>query len=233
MSDTQSSNSQTATTPPATPAGPSSEELQARIAELEKSREGILRDVQEERRKRQELESKLNQPAPAPSAAQNDVTQDELGRVLKPYIDPVKKEAEAARAMLQKYEEEKALEVVAARLGKSKQDVLADKVFQDRFTSTINKYGVRGASLSDLATKAMELMDLEDLRAKEAERVRVAKANDNSSLPSGTPSAPNPSKRELTQEEWDKLSLTDYEKLSQNGSFVQDPNTGKIVYTPN
>src|SRR5688572_10872402 len=95
MSENENTNVQTPAAPPATPAV-NVEEIKAQMqAESNKQREGILRDLQNERAKRQELEARIQPPASPP--ANRDVSRDELGKVLDPYMAPIRKMADEAQ----------------------------------------------------------------------------------------------------------------------------------------
>lgn len=220
-------NTQTPPAPPAPPAGPSLEDLQAQKAELEKSREGLLRDLQEERRKRQELESRAS--SSASSAGKEDVTQDELGKVLDPYIRPLKQNVEAANKELEMLRLEKAQTFLANQLGKKWEDIEADRDFQSKMIQVANKYGVSG-NIYDRTVRAYELVQLEDLRAKEAERARAAKAQAAASMPVGAPAAPVSSGKEYSLTEFDRMSPSEFDALSSKGDFKKIDN--KIVYVP-
>lgn len=231
MSDVVNSNAQTPEVPtPATPAGPSLEEIQAKVTELEKAREGLIRDVQQERAKRQELEARLSQP-PASSPAQPDVNQDELAKVLNPYLAPVVKQVEAANKELETLRLEKAQSYLSTKMGKTWDQIETDTAFQDKLLSVVRKYGVSG-NIYDRTVRAYELLQLEDLKAKEADRIRAAQAASVQSLPSGAPPASSSAAREYSAEEFNRMGANDFDLLSSKGSFRKDA-SGKFVYTPN
>jgi hypothetical protein len=214
-------------TPPAVPpsAGPTVEELQAKLAEYEKAKEGLIRDVQQERAKRQELEQRIAPPAPSPGT-EPDVNNDELGRVLKPYLDPVKKEASQ---IVTEYYRDKALDHLSAKTGKSRDQIMADMSFQDRLVATARKWNLRGNDY-EVATRAYELMELEEMKAKEVERQRNVNAGSQSNLSIGTPPAPSAVKKEYSAEEFDTMPLHEFDRLSKAGDFKKTP-AGSFVYT--
>ncbi len=215
--------------PPPAAAGPTPAELQAKIAELEKQSEGRLRDLQNERNKRQELEAKLTPPAPAPSA-QNDVEQDELGKVLKPYLAPIEERARKAEAFVAKTVREQALELLAARTGKSKEAVMNDAELDRKLTAIEKRYAITG-NLLEKTERVLDIMDLEDLKAREVERKRVSDASGNSSLPSGNAAPVSAAAREYSEADFSALPSHEYEKLASSGSFKAGKD-GKIVFTP-
>ncbi len=216
-------------TPPAA-AEPTPAELQAKIAELEKQSEGRLRDLQSERKARQEAEARATPTAPA-SSAPKDVEQDELGKVLKPYLAPIEERARKAEAFVANTFRDKALELLASKTGKSKEAVIEDKDLDNKLTSIVKRYALTGNVL-EVTQRACDIMDLEDLRTREVERKRVADASGSASLPTGT-AAPLPaSSKEYSEEDWTAMPLHEYEKLSNSGSFHQGKD-GKIVFTPN
>lgn len=227
-------NSNTQPTPTATPptsTGPTAEELMAKVSELEKQSEGRLRDLQDERRKRQDLEARFNSSAPAPSAnAAPDVAQDELGKVLSPYIAPLLKRVQVAEAVAAQTVEDKAMAHLVEKTGRSRQALLDDRGFQDKLTAVVRKYGFAG-NIYDITTKAYEVLELENLKSKEAERARAATASGSSSLPSGTPPPVVFGAKEFSEKEWSNMPLHEYEKLSEAGTFNQNDD-GKIVFTP-
>lgn len=211
---------------PVTPAGPSVEELQAKVAELERSREGLLRDKQREVAKRQELESRLQPSAPS-AAPQQDVTQDELGKVLTPYLAPVLKETAAIRAQLA---EERAKGVLSAKSGKKWEEIEADKDFQAKLTDVATRYGLFGSS-DQVVSKAYDIMKLEDLKVEVAERERTAKAASNASMPSGAPPAPVVSGKEYSADEFNKMHWKTFDEMSSKGSFKKQAD-GTFKYSP-
>lgn len=231
--ENQNGTTQTAseqTPPPA--AGADVAALQARLAELEKQSEGRLRDLQSERAKRQELEAKLTPPAPVSSTdKETDVAQDELGKVLTPYIAPVMARVKQAEAFVANTYRDKALEHLAAKTGKSKEAVLSDKELDDKLSSIVKRYGFTG-NVYDVTVRAVQIMELENLQAQEAERKRTANANVNSSLPTGTNNAPvSMGSKEYSEEDWAAMPLHEYEKLASAGDFTPGKD-GKIVFTP-
>jgi hypothetical protein len=231
-----SSNSQATpevATPPA--AGNQAADLATRVAELERQSEGRLRDLQEERRKRQELEQRIA-PAPAPSAvphAEEDVVQDEVAKVLNPYLAPVRKQAAEAfkmqQQLLAKYQEDAAFAYLAEKTGKSRKQLEADTEFQQRLTKTAQNWGFVG-NIDEVARRAYEAMELEDFRAKQMESTRAAQAAAQASLPAGDPPASVSKGREYSATEFDRMSASEFEALSTKGSFRKID--GKFVYTP-
>lgn len=224
MEDQNSINPQTppAATPP-TSTGISVEELQAEREELRKQREGLLRDLQREREKRQELEAR--QSSPAPSAANPDVT-DELGKVITPYVAPALKEIQSLKDELAN---EKALNYLSTKTGKSVEAILEDKDLQTRLVSTARKWGLAGNSY-EVSKRALELMELEDMKHQEAERKRAASTSQNQTLPSGAPPAPVSSGREYSADEFNRMAPAEFDALSAKGSFRKVD--GKFVYSP-
>lgn len=225
MNEVNSNTQANAAVPPAPPAGPSLEEVQAKAAEAERAREGLLRDLQEERRKRQELEARLN-TSPAPSPANQDVSNDELAKVLHPYIAPVKKQAEE---FMNQYHADKGMEYLSAKTGRSKADIQNDKAYQDKFMGVARKWGITGNAY-DVSVKVYELMELEDMRNKKDESDRAANSSSAASLPSGAPPSPVVSSKSFKASEWEKMPLSEYEALQEKGTFHQDED-GNIVYT--
>ena len=220
MPDNSNTPAQSVATPP-TAAEPTSAELQAKIAELEKQSEGRLRDLQSERQKRQELETKSTPTAPASSAPVSpDVMQDELGKVLNPYFAPVMERVKKAEAFVANTYRDKALDHLSSKTGKSKEAVVADKDLDSKLTSIVKRYALTG-NVYDVTVRAVDIMELENLREAEAERKRSAGASANSSLPTGMAPAPVVGAREYSEEDWSAMPLPEYEKLSQSGSFVQ------------
>lgn len=226
----QDTNTQTASdaTPP-TAAGPTSAELQAKIAELEKQSEGRLRDLQSERVKRQELEAR-SAPVQAPSA-QNDVTQDELGKVLNPYFAPVMERVKKAEAFVANTYKDKAIDHLASKTGKSKDAVVNDKDLDDKLTGIVRRYALQG-NVYDVTVRAVEIMELENLRDVETERKRVASASSSQSLPTGTHQPTVSSGKDYSKDDFNALPMHEYEKLANSGTFHEDK-AGNIVFTPN
>lgn len=215
---------------PETPAaaGPSAAELQAQIDTLKKESEGRLRDLQSERTKRQELEARLTPPTVAP--VESEVPQDELGKVLKPYIEPLAKRVKLAEDIAARTLEDKAMDHLVAKTGKTKQQLLEDRDFQNNLVNISKRYGF-GGNIYDVTVKSYEIMELEKLRASEAERRRAAEANANASVPAGAPVPPAASVKEWDQESWSEMPLHEYEKYASTGTFHQSKD-GKIVFTP-
>jgi len=232
-----SSNSQAtpdAQTPPA--AGINAADLAARVAELERQSEGRLRDLQEERRKRQELEQRLSSVPASPAVPQAEhgvEPQDEVAKVLNPYLAPIKKQAEEAwktqQQMLAKYQEDAAFAYLAEKTGKSRKQLEADMEFQQRLAKTAQKWGFVG-TVDEVARKAYEAMELEDFRNQQSEKARAAQAAAQASLPAGAPPAPVSNGREYSADEFNRMSPLEFDRLSRDGSFRKVD--GKFVYTP-
>jgi hypothetical protein len=228
--DTQDTNTQPqpdASSPVA--AGPSAAELQAQLEEYKKQSEGRLRDLQQERARRQELEARLS--SPAPSAAKPDVTEDELAKVLHPYIAPVAKQAAEAQAELETLRVEKAKTYLSEKTGKSWNVIESDHEFQDKMHQIVRKYGVTGNTY-ERTQRAYELFELENLRTKEVERVRAAQTASAASLPSGTgkPTSSTNAKK-YTGEEFNRLPASEFGNMSDKGDFRKLPD-GTFEYTP-
>jgi hypothetical protein len=193
---------------------------------LKKQSEGRLRDLQSERTKRQELETRLTPPAPV---AQENV-QDELGNMLKPYLAPIAERARKAEAFVAQTVADKALQHLANKTGKSVEAIKGDADLDGKLTDIVKRYGLQG-NVYDVTVRACEIMELENLRSQEAERKRAATAQGNSSLPTGMSAAPNVASKEYSEEDFIALPLHVYEKLTNEGSFAQNKE-GKIVFTP-
>jgi len=204
----------------------------AKLAELEKQSEGRLRDLQAERQKRQELEAKLNNPTPAPSPANQDVTQDELGKVLKPYIDPVMNRVKQAEAFVQTTYLDKTAEFLSQKTGKAKDGILNDEELTQKLVNVAKRFQLQG-NVYDVTRRAYDIMELESLKDKEAERRRVADAAKNQSLPSGNnaPAQETHGAKEYSEKEFNEMPLHEYDKLVDAGSFLMNE-SGKVVYTP-
>lgn len=221
------SNTQTASneTPPAA-AGADVAALQAKVAELEKQSEGRLRDLQNERAKRQELEAR---PIPPAAPVSQETAQDELGNMLKPYLAPIAERARKAEAFVAQSVADKALQHLASVTGKSVDAVKSDSELDNKLTGIVKRYGLQG-NVYDVTVRACEIMELENLKAQDAERKRVAAAQGSSSLPTGMAPAPVVGAKEYSEEDFNAMPLHDYEKLSNSGSFLMK--AGKIVFTP-
>jgi hypothetical protein len=217
--------SQPTETPAAT--GPNVAEIQAELERVRKESEGRLRDLQAERNKRQEYEQRLN--SPAPSAVKPD--EDELGTVLKPYIAPIKRQAEEAVKELETMRHEKAQNYLTSKTGKAWEELNGDTVFQDRMAGVVRKYGITG-NIFDMTVRAYELMQLEDLKAKEVERVRLAQASQTASLPSGTGSvAPATASKKYTAAEFSALPAREFAALEKSGDWRKLPD-GSFEHLP-
>lgn len=224
-------NSNTQVQPaPAPSAALTPEQLQARITELEKQSEGRLKDLQSERQKRQDLEARINS-SPAPSPESNKDVKDELKAVLDPYIKPVEERAKRAEAFIAQTQMDKAADFLSQKTGKSRDAVLADEELGKRLSSIANRFGFRGDVYS-VTTKAWEIYELENLRSQEAERRRAEEAAKSGSIPTGTHVPAKVGSREYSEEDFNALPLGEYDKLSSEGTFLQNKE-GKIVYTPN
>lgn len=217
-------NVQTPPAPTATPAG-NTEEMAKLKAEFEKTREGLIRDLQQERTKRQELEQRLSPPAPSPEP-QKDVSQDELGKVLEPYTAPLRK---AVGIIQQQLNEERAKSVLSSKTGKKWEEIEADKGFQEKLTDVARRHKLVGTA-DDVVARAYRIMELEDLEAREIERVRTVKANSQASIPSGSAPAPVTSNKEYSAEEFEKLPWQEFDRLSKAGNFRKVD--GKFVLVP-
>ena len=226
--ENENGSTQTAseTNPPAA-AGVDIAALQAKVAELEKQSEGRLRDLQSEREKRRELETKLNTP---PATVVNEPVVDELGKVLKPYLDPIVDRARRAEAFVAQSVADKALQHLSKVTGKSVDAVKGDKDLDSKLSDIVRRYGLQGDVYS-LTVRACEIMELENLKAQDAERKRAIAAQGNSSLPTGVAPAPIVGSKEYSEEDFAALPMHEYEKLQNSGSFHQNKE-GKIVFTP-
>lgn len=232
----QNGNTQVQTPPAASPAstGETVEQYKARIAELEKANEGRLRDLQAERAKRQELEAKLNSSA-SPAASEQGVTQDEVGKVLNPYLKaataPLEAKVKEAEAFIQNSYLERTAEFLAEKTGKPKHNVLNDKDLTDKLVDVAKRYKLVGG-VYDVTKRAYEIMELENLRASESERKRQSQANASQPLP-GSTHVPNPvGSKEFSEADFIAMPREMYEPLANSGSFVMDEKSGKITWTP-
>lgn len=221
-----------AQTPPAS--GNQDAQLAARVAELERSNEGRLRELQEERRKRQELEQRLSSVPASPAAPEFGVEpQDEVAKVLNPYLAPIKKQAEEAykvtQMQLEKYREDAAYSFLAEKTGKSRKQIESDTDFQQRLVSTAKKWGFVGP-IDEVARKAYEAMELEDLRTQHQEKAKAAQVAANASLPAGAPPAPVSNGKEYSVTEFSGMSPREFDELERKGNFRKVGD--KFVYTP-
>jgi hypothetical protein len=223
-------NSNAQVQPPVPPAatGHNVDELQARIAELERQSEGRLREIQNERAKRQELEQRYV-VAESSTAQQADANNDELAKVLSPYIAPIKKEAEVLKSKLMQYERDKALAFLSEKLGKSKNDIENVTKLQERLSGIAQKWQVQG-DLVQATQRAYELMELEDLRAKQIDASRQQQVASVASMPAMTAPASPAAAREYSVEDFNRMSSSEFDAMTQKGSFRKVDN--KIVFTP-
>lgn len=215
-------------------AGTNADDLAARVAELERQSEGRLRDLQEERRKRQELEQRI-QPVPASPAVQNPgVEQDEVAKLLSPYIAPIQRQAQEALKMQQEMaaraQEEQALTYLSEKTGKNKAQLLADVAFQEKLSKVAQKWGFVTGSIDERTRKAYEAMELEDFRAQQSEKVRAAQAASQASLPAGNPPASVSSGKEYSASEFNGMAPSEFAQMERKGSFRKVGD--KFVYTP-
>lgn len=220
--------------PPA--AGNQAADLAARVAELERQSEGRLRDLQEERRKRQELEQRVSSVPASPAvlpAEQGVEPQDEVAKVLNPYLAPIRKQAEEALKIQRQLEaqqrEEAAIRFLSEKTGKTKAQILADTAFQDKLQKISQKYGFVG-NVDDVVKRTYEVMELEDFRAQQTEKARSAQAASQASLPAGAPPASVSTSKEFSADEFNRMSSGEFDKLSKSGDFRKVD--GKFVYTP-
>lgn len=225
--DTQDTNTQTP--PEATPAaaGPTAAELQAQLDEVKKQSEGRLRDLQQERARRQELEASRTSAAPS-ADNKTDVTENELDSVLKPHIA---KHVAPLAAELENLRVEKAQNFLASKTGKSWEAIETDTEFQSKMMQVARKYGITG-NVYDRTVRAYELLELENLKTKEIEKERASKAAATASLPTGTGRAASPTGgKRYSAEEFHRLPASEFGNLNDNGNFRKLPD-GTFEYTP-
>lgn len=228
------SNELTQTPPaaPVPPAGKTVEQLQAEMDSLKRESDGRLRDLQNERSKRQELEAKLTPVVPTVEALEGP--QDELGKLITPYIaaqvKPLQAKLKVAEDLAARTLEDKAMEHLVSKSGKSKQQIMEDRAFQDSLVGIAKRYGFTGNTY-DVTVKAYEIMELEKVRAEMTESRRVTDAAANSSIPAGTPPPPVANAKEWDESTWSEMPLHEYEQYASKGSFHQSKD-GKIVFTP-
>ncbi len=218
-------------------------DLAARVAALEQEKaevnrqsEGRLRDLQDERRKRQELEQRLSSVPVSPAVSPAEVAvepQDEVAKVLNPYLAPVRKQAEEAlkyhKELVAQRQQEQAIQFLSERTGKTKAQLIADTAFLEKLDKTAQKWGFVG-TFDDVARRAYEAMELEDFKAQQAEKARSEKAASQASLPAGAPPAPVSSNREYSADEFNRMPPSEFDRLSRAGNFRKVD--GKFVYTP-
>lgn len=225
MSDVNS-NSQTAPVNPPASAGQSDESQVNKLAELERSREGLLRDLQNERAKRQELEARLAVvPPAAPSPApQQDVNNAELASLISPVVAPM------IAAQTSAFE---AKQYLASKAGKPWAELQNDRDFQSKLETTINKYGISG-NYYDVAVKAFEAMkrdeELETYRKREADRLAASNATSSTSLPAGAPPEPAKAAIEVDMATWTRDGARLWSEHSHKSSIRKVGD--KIVITP-
>jgi hypothetical protein len=231
----ENSNAQTdVQTPPVSPdaTGPNVADLQAQLvaekaarAELERQSEGRLRDLQQERQKRQELEARLVPPAPAPAPA---AEADPVADLLKPHLAPIVARAEKAEKIADEYMLDKAWGYLEAKTGKRRSDLEKDMEFQKKIVDAQNKWGVKG-NIYEMTQKSYELMQLEELKTKEEERSRNTVIANTQPLSGGNPPVPT-NNRSYTAAAFSAMPPAEYDKLSRTGSFRKV--NGEFVYTP-
>lgn len=227
MSD-QSMNTQAQ--PNAAPAstGPSIEELQAKLAETERAKEGLIREAQEQRAKRHELEQRLAQPASPP--AQESGADGELRNVLSPVLNPIEKKVDRAYAYIETMEKERTLNYLASQMGRKPEEILADTAFQDKLAATANKWGLQGDMYS-VAQKALELTRLEDLQKVEQERNRASVVASQQTLSGGIAPTPAASAKVYSADNFNSMSPREFDQMSRSGDFRKNPD-GTFSYTP-
>lgn len=224
MEDTNS-NSQTAPVIPPTSAGQTDETQVNKLAELERKSEGLLRDLQNERAKRQELEARLVTPAvPSTASPQQDVNNAELASLIQPVVAPMIAAHNAAF---------EAKQYLSSKAGKTWAELANDKEFQSKLESTINKYGISG-DYYNVAVKAYEAMkrdeELETYRKREAEQRANSNAVSSTSLPAGAPPEPAKAATEYDVQTWQKLPVSEYDRMFASGQVRKVGD--KIVFTP-
>lgn len=224
MSDQELNSNPQATSEPIPTSAGQSDDTRARIAELERKSEGLLRDLQQERAKRQELDARLNTPVAAPSPAQQqDVNNAELANLISPVVAPMIAAQTAAF---------EAKQYLSSKVGKPWNELANDRDFQEKLESVVSKYGISGNTY-DVAVKAYEAMkrdeELATYRKREAER-NAASVPSTTSLPAGAPPEPAKSTTEYDVESWKRLPVSEYDRMFASGS-VRKVN-GKIVFTP-
>jgi hypothetical protein len=221
--ENENSNSQTAPVNVPTSAGNTDESQVNRLAELERKSEGLLRDLQAERAKRQELEARLVTPAAPSPAPQQDVNNAELASLIQPVVAPMIAAHSAAF---------EAKQFLSSKVGKPWNELANDRDFQAKLESTINKYGISG-DYYNVAVKAYEAMkrdeELETYRKREAAAAQAAQPS-STSLPSGAPPEPAKSNIEYDVESWKRLPVSEYDRLFALGAVRKVGD--KIVITP-
>lgn len=211
---------------PETPAaaGPNAAELQARIAELERANEGRLRDLQQERAKRQELEQRFTQP-PVPPAA-SGVADDEVDKLVSP---SVRREIAPMMRKLQELELKEALQYLAGKTGKTIDQIRADTELQGKLQTAAQEFAISGDLLS-VTQKAYRAVELKEMEAKEAERARSTRVNAQAPMAGGAAPAPV-SSRAYSASDFNGLSSAEYRALADKGGFKKNAD-GSFSYNP-
>lgn len=179
--------------------------VNARLEELERANKGLLRDLQSEREKRQQLEARPN-PVPVGNPVGGP---DPVADVLKPYVAPLEAE-------IQKLKDErevgKALKFIAKQEKLDEDDVIQSAVFKD-LVEVAKKHNLRGMSPLDEAKAAYQLLNAERqakaTAEKAAEAARNTSISSNSSVVSGQP-VYNSGPRSFTRAEISAMSLDEY-----------------------
>jgi hypothetical protein len=224
----ENSNSQVQPSDSPVATGPTVAELQARVAELETAKQGLIRDRQREAEKRQELEARLSIPptvsSPVPVQQQSDVNNAELANLISPVVAPMIAAQTAAF---------EAKQYLASKAGKTWAELANDRDFQSKLESTINKYGISG-DYYNVAVKAYEAMkrdeELDTYRKREADQRANSNAVNSTSLPAGAPPEPAKSAIEVDMETWKREGARLWNEHNHKSSIRKVGD--KIVITP-
>jgi hypothetical protein len=227
----------TQATPEAAPPASTGQQIDyaARAAEIQRESEGRLRDLQEERRKRQELEQRLASIPVSPTVPPAEMAvepQDDVAKVLNPYLAPIKKQAEEAlklqKELMAQKQREDAIQFLSERTGKTRAQLAADSGLLERLDKVAQKWGFVG-SFDQVARKAYEAMELEDFRTQQQEKAKGSQVAAQASLPAGAPPASVSSGREMSADEFNRLPPREFDRMAREGSFRKVD--GKFVYT--
>lgn len=224
----QSTNTQAQQNAAPTSTGPTIEELQAKLAETERAKEGLIREAQEQRAKRHELEQRLAQPASPP--AQESGADGELRNVLSPVLSPIEKKVDQAHAYIQTMERERTINYLAAQTGRKPEEILADTAFQDKLAAIANRWELQGDMFS-VAKKALELTRLEDLQKAEHERNRSSVVASQQTLSGGIAPAPAASAKVFSADQFSQMSSREFDQMSRSGDFRKNSD-GTFSYSP-
>jgi hypothetical protein len=202
------------TAPTPAPQTGNSEDLKAQVEELKRQKEGVLRDLQQERERRKAVEARQSAPSQPVNAGVAPSDADPVDHLLRTKFEEMYVQRRTAE------EDERATtQFLAKEFGIKPEEVPSSPVLKD-LQQIVSEYGIRGNSMLNEARTAAELYQRRQSTKAAAEAAQKAKeeadrtANIQQQSPEPTRSvAPASNTVKVSRADIAKMTSQDYSRM--------------------